>query len=82
MKDIDAVFNIGLVAPAGTPAAIVEKNRRRRAPHPDGPRVPQDQRGRLLLRGRGFHPAEYKAFLARDLKVQGERVKTSGATLD
>jgi len=27
-------------------------------------------------------PAEYKAFLARDLKVQGERVKTSGATLD
>ena len=27
-------------------------------------------------------PAEYKAFLARDLKVQGERVKTSDATLD
>jgi tripartite-type tricarboxylate transporter receptor subunit TctC len=25
VKDIDAVFNIGLVAPAGTPAAIVEK---------------------------------------------------------
>ena len=82
VKDIDAVFNIGLVAPAGTPAAIVEKiaaDVRRILMDPEFRKTNVDAYSYVAV---ASTPAEYKAFLARDLKVQGERVKTSGATLD
>jgi tripartite-type tricarboxylate transporter receptor subunit TctC len=82
IKDINAVFNIGLVAPAGTPQAIIEK-------------ISTDVRQVLLAANFrkenvdaysyvavGSSPKEYKEFLTRDFKVQAERVKTSGATLD
>lgn len=82
VKNIDAVFNIGFVAPAGTPAAISEK-------------IANDVR-RILFEATfrktnidafsyvaiGSTPAEYKTFLEKDYKVQGERVRVSGATLD
>ncbi|MDD0814612.1 tripartite tricarboxylate transporter substrate binding protein [Curvibacter sp. HBC28] len=82
VQDIDAVFNIGLVAPAGTPAAVVDKiaaDLRRVLMAPDFRKAQIDAYSYVAV---GSSPAEYKAFLARDLKVQGERVKTSGATLD
>lgn len=82
IKEIEAVFNIGLVAPAGTPAAVVEKvaaDARRILLSPEFRKINIDAFSYVAV---GSSPAEFAAFLARDYKVQGERVKTSGATLD
>ncbi len=82
VQDINAVFNIGLLAPAGTPDALVQK-------------IASDAREVMLqpnFRAKNIDaysyvavassPEEFKQFLADDLKIQGERVKTSGASLD
>lgn len=82
VKNIDAVFNIGLVAPAGTPSAVVEKisdDVRRVLMEPTFRKANIDAYSYVAV---GSTPAEYKSFLERDYKVQSERVKTSGASLD
>jgi tripartite-type tricarboxylate transporter receptor subunit TctC len=82
VKEIDAVFNIGLVAPAGTAPAIVEKissDVRRILMDPEFRKANIDAYSYVAV---GSTPAEYRSFLARDLKVQGERVRVSGASLD
>ena len=82
VKDIDAVFSIGLVAPAGTAPTIVEKiasDVRRIMMDPEFRKVNIDAYSYVAV---GSTPAEYRSFLARDLKVQGERVRVSGASLD
>jgi tripartite-type tricarboxylate transporter receptor subunit TctC len=82
VKDINGAFNIGLVAPAGTPPAIVEKianDVRKILMAPDFRSAQIDAYSYVAV---GSTPLEYKNFLARDFKVQGERVKVSGATAD
>lgn len=82
VKEIDAVFNIGLVAPAGTTPAIVEKissDVRRILMDSEFRKANIDAYSYVAV---GSTPAEYRSFLARDLKVQGERVRVSGASLD
>jgi tripartite-type tricarboxylate transporter receptor subunit TctC len=82
VKEIDAVFNIGLVAPAGTSPAIVDKissDVRRILMDPEFRKANIDAYSYVAI---GSTPAEYRSFLMRDFKVQGERVKVSGASLD
>lgn len=82
VKDINGAFNIGLVAPAGTPPAVVEKiasDVRKVLLDPEFRKTQIDAYSYLAV---GSTPAEYKSFLAQDFKVQAERVKISGATLD
>ncbi|WP_137893473.1 tripartite tricarboxylate transporter substrate binding protein [Ramlibacter sp. 2FC] len=82
VQEIDAVFNIGLVAPAGTPATVVEqiaRDVRRVLLAPDFRKTQIDAYSYVAV---GSTPAEYRDFLRRDSQLQAERVKTSGATLD
>lgn len=82
VKDINGAFNIGLVAPAGTPSAVVEKiasDVRKILMDPEFRKTQIDAYSYVAI---GSTPAEYKSFLAQDFKVQAERVKISGATLD
>jgi len=82
VRDIDAVFSIGLVAPAGTAPAIVEKiasDVRRILMDPEFRKANIDAYSYIAI---GSTPAEYRNFLVSDFKVQGERVKVSGASLD
>lgn len=82
VKNIDAVFNIGLVAPAGAPSAVVTKiaeDVRRILMEPAFRKTNIDAYSYVAV---GSTPAEYKSFLERDYQVQGERVKISGASLD
>lgn len=82
VKDINAVFNIGLVAPTGTPDAVVEKiskDVRQILLSPDFRKANIDAYSYVAI---GSTPSEYKSYLASDFKLQAERVKTSGATLD
>lgn len=82
VKDINGAFNIGLVAPAGTPSAVVEKiasDVRKILLAPDFRSTQIDPYSYVAI---GSTPVEYKNFLAQDFKVQAERVKISGATLD
>ena len=82
VRDIQAVFNIGLLAPAGTPAPLVEKiaaDVRRVLLEPEFRKTQVDAFSYVAV---ASSPAEYRDFLARDYQVQGERVRTSGASLD
>jgi tripartite-type tricarboxylate transporter receptor subunit TctC len=82
VKDIQARFHIGIVAPRGTPPAIAAK-------------IAADARHILTsanFRAKfidpfsyvlyGSTPAEYASFLEKDRVQQGERVKVSGAVLN
>ncbi len=82
VKDINAVFNIGLVAPRGTPPALIEKianDTNRVVQSSDFKKKYIDAFSYVAV---GSSPAEFKDFLARDRKIQGERVKLSGVSLD
>lgn len=82
VRDIQAVFNIGLLAPAGTPAPLVEKisaDVRRALLEPEFRKTQIEAFSYVAV---ASTPAEYRDFLARDYQVQGERVRTSGASLD
>jgi tripartite-type tricarboxylate transporter receptor subunit TctC len=82
VKDVNGAFNIGLVAPAGTPSAVVEKiasDVRKILMAPDFRSTQIDAYSYVAV---GSTPVEYRDFLARDFKVQAERVKVSGATAD
>ena len=82
VKDINGAFNIGFVAPAGTPSAVIEKiahDVRKVLMDPEFRRTQIDAYSYVAI---GSTPVEYKNFLAQDFKVEAERVKVSGATLD
>jgi tripartite-type tricarboxylate transporter receptor subunit TctC len=82
VKDINGAFNIGLVAPVGTPPAVVEKiagDIRKIMMAPEFRSTQIDAYSYVAI---SSTPMEYRDFLARDFKVQAERVKVSGATLD
>ena len=82
IKDINAVFNIGLVAPAGTSQAIIEKIANDVRKVLLAPNFRKENIDAYSYVAVASSPIEYKTFLTRDFKVQADRVKTSGATLD
>lgn len=82
VKDINAVFNIGLVAPRGTPPQLLGKiaaDTSRIVHTPDFKKEYIDAFSYVAV---GSSPVEFKDFLVQDRKSQGERVKLSGVSLD
>jgi len=81
-KDIHAIFSIGLLAPKGTPAAVVDKiaaSTRAIITTPDFRQKNIDAFSYVPV---ASSPVEFKAFLSANSKLQAERVKASGVTLD
>ncbi|MGE4330276.1 Bug family tripartite tricarboxylate transporter substrate binding protein [Diaphorobacter sp.] len=82
VKDIHAIFSIGLLAPKGTPAAVVDKiasSTRAIITTPDFRQKNIDAFSYVPV---ASSPVEFKAFLSGNSKLQAERVKASGVTLD
>ena len=81
-KDIHAIFSIGLLAPKGTPAAVIDKiaaSTRAIITTPDFRQKNIDAFSYVPV---ASSPVEFKAFLSANSKLQAERVKASGVTLD
>lgn len=81
-KDIHAIFSIGLLAPKGTPAAVVDKiaaSTRAIITTSDFRQKNIDAFSYVPV---ASSPLEFKAFLSGNSKLQAERVKASGVTLD
>ena len=81
-KDIHAIFSIGLLAPKGTPAAVIDKiaaSTRAIITTPDFRQKNIDAFSYVPV---ASSPVEFKAFLSNNSKLQAERVKASGVTLD
>lgn len=81
-KDIHAIFSIGLLAPKGTPAAVVDKiaaSTRAIIATPDFRQKNIDAFSYVPV---ASSPVEFKTFLSNNSKLQSERVKVSGVTLD
>ena len=82
VKDIHAIFSIGLLAPKGTPAAVVDKiaaSTRAIITTPDFRQKNIDAFSYVPV---ASSPLEFKAYLSGNSKLQAERVKASGVTLD
>lgn len=82
VKDIHAIFSIGLLAPKGTPAAVVDKiaaSTRAIITMPDFRQKNIDAFSYVPV---ASSPLEFKAYLSGNSKLQAERVKASGVTLD
>lgn len=82
LKDINAVFNIGLLAPAGTPDDVVSKiasDVRKVILNQDFREKNIDAFSYVAVAG---DRAEFKAFLESDTRLQADRIKESGVTLD
>lgn len=82
IKDIHAIFSIGLLAPKGTPAAVVDKvasSTRTIIAMPDFRQKNIDAFSYVPV---ASSPAEFKAFLSSNSKLQAERVLASGVRLD
>ncbi len=81
-KDIHAIFSIGLLAPKGTPAAVIDTiaaSTRAIITTPDFRQKNIDAFSYVPV---ASSPVEFKAFLSNNSKLQAERVKASGVTLD
>ena len=81
-KDIHAIFSIGLLAPKGTPAAVIDKiaaSTRAIITTPDFRQKNIDAFSYVPV---ASSPLEFKAYLSGNSKLQAERVKASGVTLD
>ena len=81
-KDIHAIFSIGLLAPKGTPAAVIDKiaaSTRAIITTPDFRQKNIDAFSYVPV---ASSPVEFKAYLSGNSKLQAERVKASGVTLD
>ena len=81
-KDIHAIFSIGLLAPKGTPVAVIDKiaaSTRAIITTPDFRQKNIDAFSYVPV---ASSPVEFKAFLSNNSKLQAERVKASGVTLD
>lgn len=82
VKDIQASFIIGLMAPAGTPGPVVEKiaaATRKILLAPEFRSKYADPFSYIVV---GSSPSQFAEFLVQDRRVQGERVKISGVALD
>jgi tripartite-type tricarboxylate transporter receptor subunit TctC len=81
LKDFDVTIWFGVLAPAGTPAAIIE--RLNRDPRPPPP--PDEMKKRMQADGAEAQPttpAEFAALISHDIAKWRPVVKASGATLD
>lgn len=82
VKDIDAFYNIGLLAAKGTPTALVDKlaaDVRKVIQNTDFRKANIDPFAYLSV---GSSPAQYKAFIEKDFKAQGEKIKALNVSLD
>jgi len=82
LKDINAVFNIGLLAPHGTPDSVVSKiaaDVREVIGKPEFQHKNIDAYSYIAVAG---DPAEFREFLEADSRLQAERIKTSGVTIN
>ncbi|HEX7889406.1 MAG TPA: tripartite tricarboxylate transporter substrate binding protein [Ramlibacter sp.] len=81
LKDFDVTIWYGVLAPAGTPAPVVERLHREIA----AVMSTDDMKKRMQADGaeaRPTSPAEFAALIKRDMAKWGPVVKASGATLD
>ena len=81
LKDYEASSWFGLLAPAGTPADIVNRIQQESAKALNAPALKE----RLLAQGAipsGMPPAEFAKFIAAETKKWAGVVKASGATVD
>lgn len=81
LKDFDVTIWYGVLAPAGTPASVVERLAREIGAVMSG----EDMKKRMQADGaeaRPTTPAEFAALIKRDLSKWAPVVKASGATLD
>jgi tripartite-type tricarboxylate transporter receptor subunit TctC len=81
VKDFEAVGWLGLMAPKGTPAAIVERLNREVVD------ILKSEKMARSIRDKGSEPAptsgrEFEAFVASEIQTWGRIVKASGATAD
>jgi tripartite-type tricarboxylate transporter receptor subunit TctC len=81
LNDFEAVGWLGLMVPAGTPAAVVERINREVVDLLKGDEMAS------LIRGKGSEPApttpaEFDAFIAGEIDKWGIAVKASGARVD
>ena len=81
-KDIHAIFSIGLLAPKGTPAAVIDKIAASTQAIITTPDFRQKNIDAFSYVPVASSPVEFKAFLSNNSKLQAERVKASGVTLD
>ena len=79
--DVDATAWIGMVAPARTPAAIIERLNREFVAAMKDPAVAEKLKAQYMDPGPGS-PAEFAAFMQEELKRWGPVIKRSGATVD
>ncbi|WP_151446585.1 Bug family tripartite tricarboxylate transporter substrate binding protein [Lacisediminimonas profundi] len=82
VADINAVFNIALTAPAATPPAIVNRIAAEVRKIVNAPDFKKRNVEPFSFVAVGSTPAELKTWVERDYKIQAERVKASGASLD
>jgi len=81
LKDFDVTIWYGVLAPAGTPAPVVERLSREIGAVMSG----EDMKKRMQADGaeaRPTTPAEFAALIKHDMSKWGPVVKASGATLD
>jgi len=81
VKGFDASSWFGLLAPAGTPAEIVNRLQQESAKALGTPALKE----RLLAQGAipsGMPPAEFAAYIAAETKKWAQVVKVSGAKVD
>jgi tripartite-type tricarboxylate transporter receptor subunit TctC len=82
VKDIDAFYNIGLLAAKGTPATLVDKlaaDVQRVVQNTEFRKVNIDPYAYLTV---GSSPAQYKDFIEKDFKAQGEKIKSLNVSLE
>lgn len=82
VKDIHAIFSIGLLAPKGTPAAVVDKVASSTRTIIAAPDFRQKNIDAFSYVPVASSPTEFKAFLGSNSKLQAERVLASGVRLD
>jgi tripartite-type tricarboxylate transporter receptor subunit TctC len=81
LPQYDAYFWSGLVAPAGTPPAVVEKLNSVLLQALNAPDA-REALKRQGLEAAGTTPQQFAAFISREVERWGEVVKASGAKLD
>lgn len=82
VKDIHAIFSIGLLAPKGTPSAVVDKLAASTRAVITASDFRQKNIDAFSYVPVASTPAEFRNFLDTNSKLQAERVKASGVTLD
>lgn len=82
VTDINAVFNIGLLAPKGTPEDIVEQIARDVRSVIDDPGFRKTNIEDFSYVAVGSSPSEFNEFLIKDSQMQAKRIRDAGVTLN